>query len=74
MKKAGNIVYRTHKYLEPYIKPGITTKELDSYVDYERNIRGNSNNTINKRIGALKTVSKYLASDNIKLFSTLLVK
>ena len=29
MKKAGNIVYRTHKYLEPYIKPGITTKELD---------------------------------------------
>ena len=29
MKKAGNIVYRTHKYLEPYIKPVITTKELD---------------------------------------------
>ncbi|MBQ2872728.1 MAG: type I methionyl aminopeptidase [Bacilli bacterium] len=29
MKKAGNIVYRTHKYLEPYIKPGIETKELD---------------------------------------------
>ena len=29
MKKAGNIVYKTHKYLEPYIKPGITTKELD---------------------------------------------
>ena len=29
MRKAGNIVYRTHKYLEPYIKPGITTKELD---------------------------------------------
>ena len=29
MKKAGNIVYRTHRYLEPYIKPGITTKELD---------------------------------------------
>ena len=29
MKKAGNIVYRTHKYLEPYIKPGVTTKELD---------------------------------------------
>ena len=29
MKKAGNIVYRTHKHLEPYIKPGITTKELD---------------------------------------------
>ena len=29
MKKAGNIVYKTHRYLEPYIKPGITTKELD---------------------------------------------
>lgn len=29
LKKAGHIVYLTHKYLEPYIKPGITTKELD---------------------------------------------
>ena len=29
MKKAGNIVYRTHQYLKPYIKPGITTRELD---------------------------------------------
>jgi len=29
MKKAGNIVYQTHKYLSQYIKPGITTKELD---------------------------------------------
>lgn len=29
MRKAGNIVYKTHKHLEPYIKPGITTKELD---------------------------------------------
>lgn len=29
MKKAGNIVYETHKYLKPYIKPGITTKYLD---------------------------------------------
>ena len=29
MKKAGNIVYKTHKYLNSYIKPGITTKELD---------------------------------------------
>ena len=26
---AGNIVYRTHQFLKPYIKPGITTKELD---------------------------------------------
>lgn len=29
LRVAGNIVYKTHKYLEPYIKPGITTKELD---------------------------------------------
>jgi len=29
MKKAGNIVYKTHKYLEPFLKDGITTKEID---------------------------------------------
>ncbi len=29
MKKAGNIVYKTHQYLKPYVKAGITTKELD---------------------------------------------
>ena len=29
MKKAGNIVYKTHKYLEPFLKEGITTKEID---------------------------------------------
>ena len=29
LRIAGNIVYQTHKYLEPYIKPGITTLELD---------------------------------------------
>ena len=29
MRKAGNIVYKTHKYLEPFVKEGITTKELD---------------------------------------------
>ena len=29
LKVAGNIVYKTHKYLEPYIKEGITTKKLD---------------------------------------------
>ena len=26
---AGNIVYETHLYLQKYLKPGITTKELD---------------------------------------------
>ena len=30
MEEAGKIVGNTHKYLEKYIKPGITTKELDN--------------------------------------------
>jgi len=30
MKIAGAIVGETHKYLIPYIRPGITTKELDN--------------------------------------------
>jgi len=29
MKEAGKIVYDTHQYLKPFIKPGITTEELD---------------------------------------------
>ena len=35
MKKAGEIVGDTHKYLIPYIKPGITTNELNQLAhDY----------------------------------------
>ncbi len=34
MREAGRIVYDTHKILKPYIKPGITTKELDK-IAYE---------------------------------------
>ncbi|MDD2202996.1 MAG: type I methionyl aminopeptidase [Bacilli bacterium] len=33
MKKAGNIVYKTHQYLKPYLKPGITTKKLDELAE-----------------------------------------
>ena len=33
MRVAGNIVYRTHQYLKPYIKEGITTKELDKLAE-----------------------------------------
>lgn len=33
MKKAGEIVYLTHKHLIPYIKEGITTKELDKLAE-----------------------------------------
>jgi methionine aminopeptidase, type I len=29
LKKAGHIVYLTHKYLEPLVKPGISTEELN---------------------------------------------
>ncbi len=35
LKVAGEITGSTHKYLKPYIKPGITTKELDKLAyDY----------------------------------------
>ena len=30
MRKAGKIVYETHQYLIPYLKPGITTLEIDN--------------------------------------------
>ena len=33
MKKAGKIVGDTHNYLKKYIKPGITTKELDKLAN-----------------------------------------
>ena len=33
LRKAGRIVYDTHKYLKPYIKEGITTRELDKLAE-----------------------------------------
>ena len=30
---AGNIVYETHQYLKPFVKEGITTKELDELAE-----------------------------------------
>lgn len=33
MKKAGAIVWDTHQYLRKFIKPGITTKELDTLAN-----------------------------------------
>lgn len=33
MKKAGYLVSLTHKYLKPFIKEGITTKELDKLAE-----------------------------------------
>ena len=33
MREAGKIVYETHKYLKPFIKPGITTEELDKLAN-----------------------------------------
>lgn len=33
LKIAGNVVYETHQYLKDYIKPGITTGELDNLAE-----------------------------------------
>lgn len=33
MRKAGYLVSLTHQYLKPFIKPGITTKELDALAE-----------------------------------------
>ena len=33
MKKAGYLVSLTHQYLRPFIKEGITTKELDRLAE-----------------------------------------
>ncbi|MGN1000871.1 MAG: type I methionyl aminopeptidase [Bacilli bacterium] len=33
MRQAGHIVYLTHQYLKPYIKEGITTKQLDKLAE-----------------------------------------
>lgn len=33
LKQAGNIVYQTHQYLKPFIKEGITTKQLDQLAE-----------------------------------------
>lgn len=33
LKEAGHIVYLTHKYLQPYIKPEIKTNELDRLAE-----------------------------------------
>ena len=33
LRIAGHIVYETHQYLKPYVKPGITTKKLDTLAE-----------------------------------------
>lgn len=33
LKIAGSIVYQTHQYLKPFIKEGVTTKELDELAE-----------------------------------------
>ena len=33
LKIAGNIVYKTHQHLIPFLKEGITTKELDKIAE-----------------------------------------
>ena len=34
LRQAGKIVGLCHKYLQQFIKPGITTKEIDKYCYY----------------------------------------
>lgn len=33
LRIAGNVVYETHQYIKPFIKPGITTKELNEKAE-----------------------------------------
>ena len=33
LRIAGNVVYQTHQYIKPFIKPGITTRELDKLCE-----------------------------------------
>lgn len=33
LREAGRLTYLTHKEVEKYIKPGITTKELDKIAE-----------------------------------------
>ena len=33
LRIAGNVVYQTHQYLKPFIKPGITTRKLDKLAE-----------------------------------------
>lgn len=33
LREAGKIVYRTHQFIKPYIKPGITTLELNDLIE-----------------------------------------
>ncbi len=40
LRKAGNIVYKTHQYIKPFIKEGIATKEIDRLA--EKFIRENN--------------------------------
>lgn len=43
MKEAGLMVSKTHKYLKPFIKAGITTKEIDDLAfDYIKSLGGNA--------------------------------
>ena len=41
MREAGYMVSKTHKYLKDFVKPGITTKELDRLAEeYIRKMGG----------------------------------
>ena len=33
LRQAGNVVYKTHQYIKPFIKEGITTNELNRLAE-----------------------------------------
>ena len=33
LRIAGNVVYQTHQYIKPFIKPGVSTRELDKLCE-----------------------------------------
>ena len=53
MREAGYMVSKTHKYLKPFIKEGITTKELDRLAEeYIRRTPIKINTDFRKKIEA----------------------
>ena len=79
---AGNIVYKTHKYLLPYIKEGIKTKELDKLksqksdlsteiANLEKEYR-EMNSQITQRQNELKLEEIKLGKMDVKLDNLLL--
>ena len=62
MREAGYMVSKTHKYLKPFIKEGITTKELDKLAEEYRALAKNEENVI---FGGRLAEYKYYDMDDV---------